>query len=90
MANRSKQVCLRTSSDKRQLTATPHVSRRAEIVCMQCIITRKAARSHANIPAGCLLHEAVYEDHSEKMVHTAATFEHLLRKLPDKANRIRD
>ena len=57
VADQSKQVCLRTSSDKRQLTATPCASRSGEVVSMQIITTEKTARSHADIPPGCLLHE---------------------------------
>ena len=90
VANQSMQVCLRTSSDKRQLTATSCVGRSGEVICMQIITRGKPARSHADILQGCLLHDAVYQDHSEKKVQTGATFERLLRKLADKAGRIRE
>ena len=86
----SMQVCLRRSSDKRQLTATLCVSRSPEVVCMHIITRGKTARSHADIPLGCLLHDAVYQDRSEKDVYTKATFEHLLRKLAEKARHIRE
>ena len=55
------------------------------------IITRgKTARSHADIQPGCPLHDAVYQDHSEKKVQSGGTFECLLTKLADKANRIHE
>ena len=89
-ADQSKQVWLRKSSDKRQLTSTPCVSRSGEAVCMQFITRGKTAWSHADISPGCLLHDAVYQDRRENKVQTGATFERLLRKLADKANRIRE
>ena len=49
VAHQSKQCCLRTSDDKRQLTATPCVSRSGEVVCMQIISKGKTARSHADM-----------------------------------------
>ena len=55
---------------------------------MHRITRRKIAGSHASIQPGCLLHDAVYQDHSEKKVHTGATFERLFRKLGDKASHI--
>ena len=90
VADQSKQVCPRLSSDKRQLTATRCVSRSGEHACMQIITRGKTARSHADVLTGCLLHDAVYQDHSEKKFETGATFEHLLRKLADTASRIRE
>ena len=89
-ADQSKQVCLKTSSYKRQLTATPCVRQSGEVVCMQIITRGKTARSHADIPPSCLLHDALYQDYSDKKVQTGATFERLLRKLADKAGRIRE
>ena len=70
VADQSKQVCVRMSNDKRQLTATPYVSRSGEVVCMQIITRGKTARSHADIPPECLLHDAVYQDHIEKTVQS--------------------
>ena len=90
VAPQSKQVCPRTSSDKGQLTATTCVSRSGEVVCMQIITREKIARSHADIPPGRLLHDAMYQEHIEKKVQTRATFERLLRSLAQKASRIRE
>ena len=90
VADQSKQLCLTTSSDKRQLTATPCVSGSGEVVCMQIITRGKTERSQADVPPDCLLHDAMSQDHSEKKVQTGATFERLLRKLADKANHIRE
>ena len=84
MADRSKQVCLRTRNDKRQLTATPCVSRGGEAVCMQIITRGKTARSHSYILRGCLLDDAVYQNYSEKMVQNRATFERLMNKLVER------
>ena len=57
---------------------------------MQIITRRKTARSHAAIPPCCLLHDAVYQDQMLKKVPTRATLQRLLKKLADKANRIRE
>ena len=62
VADQSKQVCLRTSSDRRHLTATPCVSRSGEVVCMQIVTREKAARSHADLARGCPPHDAMYQD----------------------------
>ena len=56
---------------------------------MQTITRVKTARLHAALPPGRLLHDAVYQDHSEKNVRIGTTFERLLRKLAEKAHRIR-
>ena len=85
MADQSKQVCLSTSSGWRQLTVTPSVSRSGEIVHMQIISREKTAQLHADIPACCLLHDAMYQDDSEKKVQTGATFECLLEKWAQQA-----
>ena len=70
VADQSKQICLPRSSDKRQLTATPCVSRSGEVTCMQIITRGKTARLHGDIPLGCLLHDARYQDNSGKKVQT--------------------
>ena len=57
---------------------------------MQIITRGKTARSHADVPPSCLLHDAIYQDHGEKKVQTGATFGRLLRKLADQAGRIHE
>ena len=59
-------------------------------MCMQMLIKRKIAWSHADIPPSCLLHDAVYQDGNENKVRTGAIFERLLSKLGDSAGRIRE
>ena len=68
VADESNQVCLRTSNDKTQLTATPCVNKTGEVVGMQIIARGKTARSHADIPPGGLLLDAAYQNHCKKPV----------------------
>ena len=90
IAEQAKQVCLKTSTDKRHLTATPYVNQSGEVVCMRIIARRKTARSYAPLSPGYLLHDAVYKDNSGKKVQNAAIFKRLLRKLAQRAGRIPD
>ena len=89
MADESREVCLRTSRDERNLTAA-YVSHDGEVVCMQFITRGKKAQSHADVAPSCLLHDALYQDHGGKEVETGATFERLLTNLPYKAGRMRE
>ena len=90
VADQSKQVCVTTSSDKRYLTTTPFVSLSSEVVWMTILTRGKPAWSLGDIAPSSVLHDAVYQDHNEKKVQTIATLEHLLKKLAEKTNRIRE
>ena len=89
VADQSEQVYLRKSNDSMRLTSTPCVSPSGEVVCMQIIARGKTPWLHANIRPGGLLHDAVYQEHSETKAQTGATFERLPRTLAEKAHDIR-
>ena len=60
MADQSKQVCLRTRNEKRQLTTTRCFVRSGDVVCMQIITTGNIVRWYADVPPSCLVHDVVY------------------------------
>ena len=90
VADQSKQVCLGTSRNNKQLTAIRCVSRSGEGVCMQIITRRKIALPHAYIPPSCVLRDALYQDQNDKNFRMGATLQGLLRNLAPKVGRIRE
>ena len=66
MPDQSKHLCSKTSNETRQLKAIRCVSVGGKVLCMHIITIGKTARSRAYIQSGCLLHDALYQDHSEK------------------------